>query len=121
MKSLFPLVFLSIILSAPAWAGKAHVVDGRAEKGSDGSWTVHATVQHDDDGWEHYADRWEILAEDGTLLDTRVLFHPHTPKPFTRSIPGAKIPPGTSKVRLRAHDKVHGYGGREFILTLPQP
>jgi hypothetical protein len=69
-------------------------------------------VQHDDEGWDHYADRWEIL-------DTRVLLHPHSRAPFTRSIPRAKIPAGIKEIRVRAHDSVHGYGGKELVVPVP--
>ena len=42
------------------------------------------TVQHADTGWDHYADAWEVLAPDGTVLGTRTLLHPHTDEqPFT--------------------------------------
>jgi hypothetical protein len=85
----------------------------------DGSWTFEVTVQHEDTGWEHYADRWEVLTLDGEVLATRVLAHPHVEEqPFTRSQSGIVIPEGVNEVRVRAHDLVHGYGGREVIVDL---
>jgi hypothetical protein len=85
---------------------------------SSGTYRFDVTLQHEDTGWKHYADRWEILTTEGKLLATRVLQHPHVQEqPFTRSLSGVKIAPGTDKVVVRGHDLVHGYGGRELTVT----
>jgi hypothetical protein len=42
-----------------------------------GVYRFSVTVRHADEGWDHYADRWEVLTSDGTLLATRTLYHPH--------------------------------------------
>lgn len=81
--------------------------------------TFSVTVQHADTGWEHYANRWEILTVDGEILDTRVLGHPHVhEQPFTRSLTNVMIPKHITTVIIRAHDSVDGYGGKEFTLEL---
>jgi hypothetical protein len=86
---------------------------------SEGTWTFEVTVQHEDTGWEHYADQWEVLTLEGKVLGTRVLAHPHVEEqPFTRSQSGIVIPEGATQVRVRAHDLVHGYGGREAVVDL---
>lgn len=108
--------FFSFTLSL---AGEADVLDVRVESTDDGALQVRATVQHDDKGWQHYADKWEILDMEGNLLDTRVLLHPHSPAPFTRSLSRVKIPNHVKKIRVRAHDNVHGYGGKEMIIEIP--
>ena len=37
-------------------------------------------------GWEHYANKWDVVGPDDTILGTRVLLHPHVnEQPFTRS------------------------------------
>lgn len=107
------------MMSSFCLGGEANVLDVKIDKSKDGYIGVWTTVQHDDEGWEHYADRWEILDMGGTLLDTRVLMHPHSHEPFTRSISQAKIPSSVKKIRLRAHDSVHGYGGKEVVVDLP--
>ena len=85
-----------------------------------GTWRVSATVEHADEGWDHYADRWEVLAPDGTILATRELLHPHVEEqPFTRSLAGVVIPDGIEEVIIRAHDNVHGYGGAEVTVAVP--
>jgi hypothetical protein len=98
----------------------------RAVQASDGTWTFHVTVRHPDTGWEDYADGWDVLTPDGTILKpdssspfTRLLLHPHeSEQPFTRSQSGILIPPDVTQVRVRAHDLVDGYGGREVMVDL---
>ncbi len=59
------------------------------------------------------------LIPDGEVIATRVLAHPHdNEQPFTRSLGGVRIPAGLAKVRVRAHDKVHGYGGNEIDVDM---
>ena len=101
-------------------AGEADVVDVKVEKTGPNTFTFAVTVRHADTGWDHYADRWEILGPDGSVLATRVLTHPHVEEqPVTRSLDNVHIPPGVTKVRIRAHDKVHEYGGSEREINLP--
>jgi len=106
------------IIASTASAGEADVVGVRmTERG--GTYNFSVTVRHADAGWEHYADKWEVVAPDGTVIDTRVLAHPHdNEQPFTRSLGGVRIPAGLAKVRVRAHDKVHGYGGAEMDVDM---
>lgn len=108
-----------LLLPALAIAGEVDVVDAQASKSADGTWRFDVTLRHADEGWDHYADAWEVLAPDGTVLATRVLYHPHVEEqPFTRSLSGIRIPAGISTVTIRGHDKVHGYGGKTLTLTL---
>lgn len=110
-----------LLLSAPSlWAGEADVIDVRARKGASDTYTFHVTVQHVDTGWDHYADKWEIVGPGGAVLGTRVLMHPHVEEqPFTRSLSGVKIPPDIKSVTVRAHDMVHGWGGKTMTAHLP--
>ncbi len=79
------------------------------------------TVRHDDTGWEHYADNWQVMAPDGTVLATRVLVHPHVgEQPFTRTLSGVEPPAGIGRLTVRAHDSVHGNGGAEMTVALPE-
>ena len=120
MKPLITTVVLGSVLmmSGAAVAGEADVVGVRmVERG--GTYSFSVTVHHADAGWEHYADKWEVVAPDGTVIDTRELAHPHdNEQPFTRNLGGVRIPADLSKVRVRAHDKVHGYGGREMEIDM---
>lgn len=109
-------IWLSISV---AQAGEADVVSGNITALGDGRFRVDATVLHDDAGWDHYANRWDVLSVDGELLGSRVLAHPHDhEQPFTRSLT-LQLPEGTHAVILRAHDSVHELGGKEFHLELP--
>lgn len=104
--------------------GDADVLYVKAVENVDGNWTFHVTVSHPDKGWDDYADGWDVATPDGTVIKpessakfTRTLLHPHVnEQPFTRSQSGIIIPTGVTKVRVRAHDIVDGYGGKEIIV-----
>ncbi|OUS16125.1 hypothetical protein A9Q97_02555 [Rhodospirillales bacterium 47_12_T64] len=119
MKRINMIAFFAIFFSTAAIAGEADVTSVEAFKEYKGLWRFNVTVRHDDTGWDHYADRWEILSENGDILATRVLHHPHeNEQPFTRSLSGVEIPAGIKSVVVRAHDSVDGYGGRTEIVSV---
>lgn len=107
-------------------AANADVEFVRAVQEGSGTWTFHVTVRHLDTGWEDYADGWDIVLPDGTVVKpapasrfTRLLLHPHqTEQPFTRSQSGIAIPVGVTTVLVRAHDLVDGWGGRTVTVDL---
>ena len=110
---------LLLLWSGGALAGEADVVAVEAAQEGAGTWRFDVTVAHGDEGWDHYADKWEVLAPDGTILGTRMLLHPHVgEQPFTRSLGGVAIPKDIDRVILRAHDSVHGLGGAEVAVEL---
>lgn len=103
----------------PGLAGEADVVGAKASETAPGIWRFDVTVRHGDEGWDHYANRWDVIGPDGKELGVRVLAHPHeTEQPFTRSLGGVKIPEGTPFVMIRANDSVHDLGGAEFKVPL---
>ena len=115
-------VALILIASAalPALAGEADVLAVEVSCDSHSVCRFDVTVTHEDEGWEHYSNKWEVLTPDGDVIAVRELLHPHeTEQPFTRSLTDVKIPAGVDEVIVRAHDLVHGYGGIEFVVTLP--
>ena len=100
-------------------AGEVEVVDVKAERQSDGKWRFSVTLLHDDEGWDHYANRWDVVGPDGTVYGERVLAHPHeNEQPFTRSLSGVSIPAGVTEVIVRGNDSVHGLGGKEMTVNL---
>ncbi len=118
MAALSALSFTLLGTSA-AVAGEADVVDLAISNLGDGSFQIDASVRHDDTGWEHYANRWDVLAPDGTELGSRELLHPHVDEqPFTRSLTLA-IPADVTTVTVRAADLVHGLGGEEMTIDVP--
>ena len=82
---------------AEARAGEADVLGAALTPAGDGTWRVEVTVEHADTGWDHYADAFEVIAPDGTVLGTRTLLHPHeAEQPFTRSLSGVRMPDGVA-------------------------
>jgi hypothetical protein len=118
-KGLFAALALTLWLPAAAAAGEADVVAAEAARESDGTWRFSVTVRHGDEGWDHYADRWQVETPDGRVLGTRVLLHPHeNEQPFTRTLGGVVVPPEVTEVVIRAHDSRHGDGGKVLKLRL---
>ena len=106
--------------------GDANVTSVLAREEEDGSWVFHVTVEHKDVNWYDYADGWDVVLPDGTVvkpdpfsLYTRALRHPHVhEQPFTRTQKGIEIPEGVDNVTVRAHDKKHAWGGQEVKVDL---
>lgn len=122
MKRRFASIFVLTAMVTPLHAGEADVIDARAEWQDDGRLRVTATLRHGDEGWDHYADRFEVLTADGSVLATRELAHPHVhEQPFTRSSGAFDVPEGISVLTVRARDSRHGFGGAEFTLDIAAP
>ena len=109
-----------LMLASSAHAGEADVLDVKVKMAADGTYRFDVTVRHADEGWDHYADAFEVLSPGGDVLATRVLAHPHeTEQPFSRSLSSVRIPSELSNVEVRAHDKVHGFGGKVVRVATP--
>jgi hypothetical protein len=121
MKKNLHFVLLFLVFWAPSsFAGEADVVDVKVSKGGNSSYRFTVTVLHKDTGWDHYANKWDIIDGEGMVLGTRTLHHPHVEEqPFTRSLSGVEIPDNIRAVTVRAHDSVHEYGGKVVNLELP--
>jgi len=119
MPRIATAVLVLTAAATPLHAGEADVIDARAEWLQDGRLRVAATLRHEDEGWDHYADRFEVLNADGTVLAMRELAHPHVhEQPFTRSTGAFDVPADTAVLTVRARDTRHGFGGAEFELEL---
>ncbi|HMB74926.1 MAG TPA: hypothetical protein VKN76_00900 [Kiloniellaceae bacterium] len=103
-----------------AEADPPEILSVRALLLPEGSWQFDVRLRHPDEGWDHYADRWDVMAPDGQVLGTRVLLHPHVEEqPFTRGLSGVAIPDEIAEVTLRARCSRDGYqGSQEFTVTL---
>jgi len=121
MKNL--LIFLTLCLffyHSTSFAGEVDVIEVNVKKNNKNSYNFSVTVFHKDTGWKHYANKWEIIGENGTIFGTRILHHPHVnEQPFTRSLSGVEIPDDVKIVTIRAHDFVHKYGGKVITIDLP--
>jgi hypothetical protein len=120
MKSILLILTVLILAATAAWAGEADVETVEAVSAGENSYGFQVTIRHADAGWDHYADRFEIVDGGGRILGTRILYHPHVnEQPFTRNLENVLIPPGIAQATVRAHDSRHGYGGRQVTLQLP--
>ncbi|MCB9451527.1 MAG: hypothetical protein H6672_08810 [Anaerolineaceae bacterium] len=119
---------LSQMAMSSTGVANADVTFVQAVENKNGTWMFNVTVCHPDTGWDDYADGWDVVLPDGTVLKpdpdspfTRLLLHPHeTEQPFTRSQSGIVIPPDITQVQVRAHDLVDGFGGAEILVDLTQ-
>ncbi len=106
-------------LSRHALAGEADVVSASITARGE-QFSVSATIKSNDTGWDYYADRFEVLAPDGSVLGTRILHHPHeTEQPFTRSLNGLEIPADITQITVRARMKPDGASGATVELAVP--
>ena len=98
----------------------AQVVFVKATFESKGTWRFDVSVKHNDEGWDHYANRWEVVDPNSlAVLGERVLVHPHdNEQPFTRSASGVAIPAAATKVLIRAKCNLHGFDGQAITVDL---
>ena len=89
-----------------------------AVQAADGTWRFDVTVEHNDEGWDHYADAWQVIdPRDMQIIAERVLAHPHdNEQPFTRSQSGIRIPDGLTTVIVRARCTQHGFGEQTVLV-----
>lgn len=84
------------------------------------TYRISVTLEHADEGWDHYANEWQVLTLDDVVLGSRVLAHPHVhEQPFTRSLGNVKISNGIGKIKIRAKDSVHGWSEVVFTVAVP--
>tara|TARA_R110000782_G_scaffold15189_5_gene44570 strand:- start:4473 stop:4688 length:216 start_codon:yes stop_codon:yes gene_type:complete len=68
-------VLLSLLLlssSVTSLAGEADVLSAKIEDIGGGNYRFDVTIQHADEGWEHFAKAWVVLAPDGKTSGSRV-------------------------------------------------
>ncbi len=110
----------TLLAANAALAGLPRVEKVRLTESGDGRFTIAVTLSHADSGWDHYADRWEVLGPDDKVLAARVLYHPHVDEqPFTRALSGVKLAPNIRFLRIRPHDKRHGFGPVSAYIEVP--
>lgn len=121
MKTIVLIISIFVLTINAGYAGPADVVDVQVKPDGAQSFDFSVGVRHNDEGWDHFANKWDVVAPDGTILATRVLHHPHeNEQPFTRSLGGIMIPDGITTVTVLARDSVHGYGGKIITIQLPR-
>lgn len=114
------LALISFILALTCTANEVQVFAASVAKTDENTYRFDVTLKHEDTGWQHYANKWEVISLSGKVLGTRILYHPHeNEQPFTRSLSGVNIPQGQHRVIIRAYDSLHGLSSNEFSLELP--
>jgi len=108
------MLFVLLWSMASANTIEANVLAVQAN-GSKGAYRFAVTVKSTETGCEQYADWWEVLSVDGTLLYRRILVHSHpTTQPFTRS--GSTVDINKyDTVYVRAHMNKEGYVGQVMV------
>lgn len=120
--SCIAISILIFMLASTAAADGADVIDARLVELGDGRIMISATIRHNDTGWSHYADRFEVLDDDNRVIATRVLMHPHVDEqPFTRSTRAFVRPKNLGEMKVRAHDSRHGFAGKAFDIEPGAP
>lgn len=100
------------------FANEVSIVSADLQQGQDGTWSLDIGLLHEDNGWDHYADIWRVVDEQGNVLGERVLLHPHdNEQPFVRGADGVEIPHGAI-IYIEAHDLVHGWTPHRLAVDL---
>jgi len=74
------------------------------------TWSIE--IASPDTGCEQYANWWEVVTPEGTLVYRRILAHSHVDEqPFTRGGGPVEVDPGDTVI-VRAHMFPGGYGGQ---------
>ena len=117
--SLLASMFVISAAINTAAAGDAKIVGVEITPSGNGVYNISVTLEHGDEGWDHYANRWDVLDENGELLGSRVLAHPHVnEQPFTRSL-RVEIPASVKTVTIVAADSVHGDNPETVTVEVP--
>ena len=66
------LVGGALFCSISAHAGEADVVAATATKTGENTYRFDVTVAHDDTGWDHYANVWQVIGPDDAIIGERV-------------------------------------------------
>ena len=110
--------FLVSLASQLLHADEVEIVSAEFRQDSKGSWTIDVGLLHADSGWEHYANIWRVVDEQGSVLAERVLLHPHeNEQPFVRGVDSVAIPPN-SILYIEAHDLLHGWAEKRLEIDL---
>ena len=112
------LIINSILLTTSVFANDVEIVKVELTSQS-GTWRADVTLKHADTGWDHYADAWRLVDEQGNEIGKRTLYHPHVnEQPFTRSLSGFHISSDKKIIFVEAHDKKHGWSSNKIKIDM---
>jgi len=120
MKNNILISFITVLIfQISSFANEADVLHVKSTCTPNRICSFDVTIKHQDTGWNHYSNAFEVLTPTKQVLSKRILHHPHVnEQPFTRSVSGVRIPRNINSVIIRAHDSVHKYGGRQYFVRL---
>lgn len=116
------LLSVLAVLSAagPGFADKPKAIGARVIDLGEDRYQFEVNIAHEDDSWEHFVDRWEIVGKGGAVLATDYMYYPRIDENIVwRALRGVKVDPGTEYVIFRLHDIRDGYG-REMLVRMPR-
>ena len=107
-----PVFFLSI----NAFAQPPVIIKAEAIVQPNQLFDIAVTIEHDDTGWEHYANEWVIIVDDKIEVGKRTLYHPHVnEQPFTRYLRDIKIPADAKSIKVYAKCN-KGHRSQPYVL-----
>ena len=114
------LIFILLFqLAGMSAASDAKIIKASAEFTSAQKFNISVTVEHADEGWEHYANAWRVYSMEGELIGERVLHHPHVKEqPFTRNLLGLSVPAEIREVTIVAVCSKTGESKASYNLKL---
>jgi hypothetical protein len=115
------LLVAPVLAADPATQRYPDVVSVKVRTGAGDAFDFDVTISSPYDTPQRYADAFRIVDKSGAVYGERVLLHDHADEqPFTRDLPGVKIPSGVRTVVIQARDLKNGYGGKSIEVGLPR-
>jgi len=111
---------IEIVTDTPTNGNATAQIVSVTTSGDENSYSFNVGIRSNETGCNQYADWWEVLSEDGTLLYRRILAHSHVnEQPFVRS--GGPVAIAKDQVVIvRAHMNNTGYGEEVFKGSVDQ-
>lgn len=118
-KTILLISALLLATSKITTANEVKIIQANLIYQNHGQYLINVKLQHQDTGWDHYADEWRIVDAQGNILGSRVLLHPHIDEqPFTRALSNVKLDQNLTTIFIEAHDKKHGWSKQKLKLDL---
>ena len=109
----------------PREGANADVLRVRALQEGETLWRFEVTIQHPDTGAKDRVDGWDLLLPDDSVVKpvpgsafTQAIDGEISTQPEVHVQTGIVIPVDTELLRVRAHDSVDGFGGRELLIDM---
>lgn len=114
------VLFIALPMSA-VMANEVEILKASFAQNKQGNWNISVTLEHQDAGWKHYANLWQVVDDNNQVLAKRVLHHPHDDEqPFTRALKNVNIPSSVKVVFIEAQDLKHGWASSRLKIDLSQ-